>query len=241
MRAEFLKIRSMPTPMWAGITLLAFFVCGIAASVIWGVGEDNAVLDLAIGLPTMICSIVLGSWIAGVEFGQNTLRRVLSADPRRVRLILVKLAALLVTIVTVTTVLTLLGVFIYSLAGSGHDTSIDFSFVPRMLASSLVFNISYAASAISLTLLTRSMAGGLTLTFVFYFVIDGLLSLIPTVGDYTVGVALNDVDLAIRQQETGLFDQAAKHDVLVSALVLVAWLAVFLAAGIMRTVKTEVK
>ena len=28
---------------------------------------------------------------------------------------------------------------------------------------------------------------------------------------------------------------------LVSALVLVAWLAVFLAAGIMRTVKTEVK
>ena len=85
------------------------------------------------------------------------------------------------------------------------------------------------------------MGGGRTLTFVFYFVIDGLLSLIPTVGDYTVGVALNDVDLAIRQQETGLFAQAATHHVLVSALVLVAWLAVFLAAGIMRTVKTEVK
>ena len=83
MRAELLKLRSMPTPRWTLAILLAFFVGGIVASVIWGVGTDSAVLDLAVGLPGQIAALVVGSWMAGVEFGQNTLRRALSADPRR--------------------------------------------------------------------------------------------------------------------------------------------------------------
>lgn len=241
MRAEFLKMRSMPTPFWTGVAMLVCFLGGIAATLVWGIGEDNAVLDIAIGVPTMIGSLVLGSWLAGVEFGQNTLRRVLSADPRRVRLVLNKLGALLIVVIGVTTALMAAGFLIYSVTGSGHPADLDSDLAIRILGATLVTNVTYAIAALALTLLTRSMAGGMTLTFVFFFVLDGLLSLIPTVGDYTIGIAQTDIDLAIREQSEGIFETTTTNDTTIAVIVLVGWLAVFTIAGIVRTVRTEVK
>lgn len=241
MRAEFLKIRSMPTPFWTGVAMLVCFIGGIAATIVWGIGEDNAVLDIAIGVPTMIGSLILGSWMAGVEFGQNTLRRVLSADPRRTRLVLVKLGTLLTVVVVVSVVLMVAGFLLYQVTGSGHAAGMDTELAVRILAAVLVTNVTYATAALALTLLTRSMAGGMTLTFVFFFVLDGLLSLIPKVGDYTIGIAQTDVDLAIRDQSEGLFETSATNDVGVAVLVLAGWLIAFTLAGILRTRLTEVK
>jgi hypothetical protein len=241
MRAEFLKIRSMPTPFWTGVAMLICFVGGIVACVIWGIGDENAVLDVAIGVPTMIGSLVLGSWLAGVEFGQNTLRRVLSADPRRTRLVLLKLATVLIVVIVVTVALMAAGFVVYSIAGSGHSADMDSAMALRIVAACVVTNVTYATAALGLTLLTRSMAGGMTITFVFFFVLDGILSLIPKVGDYTLGVASTDIDLAIRQQSEGIFDTTATNDTSVAVIVLVGWLVAFTVAGIIRTVKTEVK
>lgn len=241
MQAEFLKLRSMPTPRWTAVAMLFCFAAGLFVSFMWGIGDDNAALEAAIGLPSMIASLVIGSWIAGVEFGQHTLRRVLGADPRRTRLVLIKLATLLIVVVTVTVTLMVLGALLYDLAGSRHSWSIDFDQAARAIAATLVTNVVWSVTAMSLTLLTRSMAGGITLTFAFIFVIDGLLSLIPKVGDYTLGVVQNDVDLAIRGESSGLFDQTAQHDTQVAALVLAAWLVVFVVAGLIRTRQSEVK
>lgn len=241
MRAEFLKIRSMPTPFWTGVAMLVCFAGGIAATIIWGIGEDNAVLDIAIGVPTMIGSLILGSWLAGVEFGQNTLRRVLSADPRRTRLVLVKLATLLIVVVSVSVILMVAGFLLYQVTGSGHSAEMDSELAVRILAAVLVTNVTYATAALALTLLTRSMAGGMTITFVFFFVLDGLLSLIPKVGDYTIGIAQTDVDLAIREQSEGIFETTTTNEIGIAVIVLVGWLAAFTIAGIVRTTKTEVK
>lgn len=241
MRAELLKLRAMPTPRWTLIILIAFFVGGIVASVIWGVGEDNAVLDLAVGLPSQIAALVIGSWLAGVEFGQNTLRRILSADPRRVHLVVAKLATLILVVVTVTTVLIVLGTVVFGLAGSGHDTSMDLGMAARILAAWLVADLAWAVTAFSLTFVTRSMAGGMTLSFVFLFILDGFLSLIPTVGDYTISLALADIDIAIRGSADDFFGQTTTNATGVAVLVLAGWLAVFVVAGILRTLKTEVK
>lgn len=241
MKAELLKIRSMPTPLWTGVAMLVCFVGGIVGSIVWGVGQDDAVLDIAIGVPTMIGSLILGSWLAGVEFGQNTLRRVLSADPRRVRLVMVKLATVLIVVVAATTLLMAVGMVIFPLAGSGHETSLDYEMAFKILAACLVTNLTYATAALALTLLTRSMAGGMTITFVFFFVLDGLLSLIPKVGDYTIGIAQTDIDLAIRGQAEGIFETTTTNDTGIAVVTLLGWLVVFTVAGIVRTLKTEVK
>ncbi len=243
MRAEFLKLRSMPTPLWTAITLAAFFLIGLAACLIWHVGEDNDALSAAIEFPLLIASLVIGSWIAGVEFGQQTLRRVLSADPRRIRLVMVKLAVVLIAVVGSTLLLMGLGTVLYGLASAGKEFTVDYDEIPAQTAAMLVSNASWAIAAFSLTLLTRSMAGGITLSFAFLFVIDSLASLLPKVGDYTLGIALTDVDLAIRGDSggEGFFEATQTNDTLVSALVLAAWLIAFVAAGIIRTVRTEVK
>lgn len=241
MRAEFLKLGSMPTPRWTAVILALFFLGGLAASVIWGAGEENVVLETAIGLPLMVSSLVIGAWIVGVEFGQHTLRRVLSADPRRTRLVMVKLAVLLIVISAATLLLFALGTGLYALAASGHETGIEFDLVPRVVAATLLTNVVWGVAAMSLTLLTRSMAGGITLVFAFIFLIDGLLSIIPEVGDFTFGVVLNDVDLAIRGDDVGLFQTTQVHDTALSALVLAGWVIVFVVAGVIRTQRSEVK
>lgn len=243
MRAEFLKLRSLPTPLWTAVALAVCFLLGLVACIVWHVGEDNDALGAAIALPLNLASLVIGSWIVGVEFGQHTLRRVLSADPRRTRLILVKLAVLLIVVVGATVLLMALGTALYGLASSGKEFTVDYDAIPKLTAAMIVSNASWGIAAFSLTLLTRSMAGGITLSFAFLLVIDGLTSLLPTVGDYTLGVALADVDLAIRGSDggEGLFEATQTNDTLVSVLVLAGWLIVFLAAGIVRTNESEVK
>lgn len=241
MRAELLKIRSMPTPRWTAAALVVFLLGGLIATIIWGPGEENLVLDTAIGLPTSVASLVFGSWIAGVEFGQNTLRRVFGADPRRVRMVLVKLAVLLLCVAGATVLLTALGALLYSLASSGHDRTIEFDGALRGAAAIGVFNLAWAVTAFSLTLMTRSMAGGTIISFAFLFVIDGLTSVIPTVGDYSLGIVLADIDLAIRGESEGIFAVTATNDTAVAAVVLAGWLAAFLAAGAIRTKSSEVK
>ncbi|HRV59717.1 MAG TPA: hypothetical protein P5138_03750, partial [Solirubrobacterales bacterium] len=190
MRAEFLKIRILPTPRWTLFALLLCFLAGVGFSVTSGVGHDEAVLDLAVMLPSVICSIVFGSWMAGVEFGQNTLRRSLAADPRRVRLVLAKAAATVITVAAVTVGLWALGMLVFPLLGSGHETTIDSGRAVGMGLAALLQNVVYALIALSLTLLTRSMGGGMAMSFAFAFVISAFLSVIPKVGDYMVSSAL---------------------------------------------------
>ena len=243
MRAEFLKLRSMPTPFWTAVTLGVCFAIGLVCSIIWHVGEDNDALEAAIGLPLNIASLVIGSWIVGVEFGQHTLRRVLSADPRRSRLVLVKLAVLLIVVIGATVLLMALGTALYGVASSGKEFTVQFDEIPRLTAAIAVSNVAWSVAAFSLTLLTRSMAGGITLSFAFLFVIDGLTSLLPKVGDYTLGVALADVDLAIRGSSggDGLFETTQTNDTVISVLVLAGWLVAFVVAGLLRTRRSEVK
>jgi len=241
MRTEFLKVRSLPTPLWTGLALLLCFVGGLAASVIWGVGEDNASLEVAVNFPLWIASMVLGVWIAGVEFGQNTMRRVLAADPRRIHLIFSKLAVVLLIIVAATVALDLVGALLYGLAGSGHTYSIDSELALRSGAATVLSNLIAAAVGMSLTLLTRSMAGGLTITLVFFFVLDSVLSLIPKVGHYTLGAASGDLTVAISGSTNGNFGEAANLHPATAALVTVAWIVLLFGAGAYRTLQTDVK
>jgi len=241
MRAEFLKIRYLPTPLWTGVFMGACFLIGLVFSVLDGVGQEEAVLDISIGLPAAIVSIVLGAWIVGVEFGQNTLRRLLSTDPRRTRLAFSKLAVCLAVVAGATVVLWLAGMLIFSLAGSGHETTIDSSQALRNGAAVLLTNVIYAVIAMGLAWVTRSMAGGMTVAFVFFFVIDSVFALLPNVGDYSLGAALGTLDEAIRGTDQGIFGPTESISTEAALIALAAWVIVVFGAGLIRTENTEVK
>lgn len=240
MRAELLKVRSMPTPFWCAIALAVFFLIGLAVTFVWGAGSDLDVLGL-IQFPTMICSVVFGVWIFGVEYGQNTLRRSLTADPDRVRLILAKAATALLVTVGVTALLFLIALPLYGIANSGHDCAWASSDVLKQGAATVFANAIYALVGGAFAMVTASMAGGMTAALVFIFVLDGMLTLIPRAGDWTFGLAMSDVTRAITGSAEQGLNAGAGHGVALALLLVAAWVAVLFGLGLQRLVKSDVK
>lgn len=241
MRSEWIKIRSMPTPLWCLVAVIIGFVLGLVGTVIWGHGEDAAAIDLALGFPTAIASIVLGVWIVGVEFGQNTLRRTLTADPRRLRLIGAKLLVAALVVAAVTILIHLVAWPVYSLAGSGHEGSLSAETIFKFGLAALLTNLTYMLIGAACALISASMAGGMTLALIFIFVIDSIFPLIPKAGDFAFGLALVDVTDAIRGFDSGLFSSDEGHSVGIAALIAAAWLVILLALGSLRFNRSDVK
>lgn len=241
MRAELLKIRSMPTPMWCLIALIICFVLGIAGVARWGPGEDAGAADIAVGLPTLIAAVIFGVWMVGVEYGQHTLRQVLTADPRRGRLILAKLTVTVLVVTLVTAGLYLLSLPVYHLAASGHEGSIPTETVLRAGLAAIVGNLAYAIVGFAFALITASMAGGITMALVFIFVIDTVTSLISRVEDFAMGPALGDVTENISGLGTDIFGETVSKATAQDVIVVLVWLAGLVALGSLRFIRSEIK
>ena len=241
MRAELKKVRSLPTPMWCLIAVLVCFLIGVGATIIWGPGEDAAAIDGAISLPTLVAAIVFGVWIVGVEYGQNTLRRTLTADPRRVRLIVAKLASMLLVVVLVTVMLHLVALPLFDLAAQGHDQSIRAEDVKDIALAALLNNVAYAIVGFAFGLITASMAGGITMTLVFVFVIDSLISIVPKVGNLAMGPALEKISSSLRGIDTGLFGDEIGTAHTSDVMIVAAWLVGLVVLGSLRFVRSDVK
>ena len=242
MTAELRKLFALPTPRWTLVaTIVAVAVAALVAVIAGpGKGADMIPIQLGVGLASSVGAIVLGAWMMGVEYGSKTLRRALSADPSRPRLLLSKLGVVLGTVTVVTLVLTAIAAPVFSAIASAHGTSMPIADTLQYGLAALFNNLIYATVAFTLALLTRSMAGGMALALVFAFVIDSLLSAIPVVGDYALSAAVVDLMRGIAGSNLG--DVGADDpNVLASLGVTVAWLAVLLGVSVTRFTRTDVE
>jgi ABC-type transport system involved in multi-copper enzyme maturation permease subunit len=229
----------MPTPRWCLIVVSICALLGLAAVWQWGLGTELLAFDLAIGFPLAIASIAFGSWIFGVEYGQNTLRRTLTADPGRLRLFAIKFLVALLLVAAVTVALHLIALPFYDLAADRHGESIAIADFSDVVLSNLISNLVYVILGGALVLITASMAGGVTAALIFIFVIDTVLSVIPDIGDYTLGVALSDILLSIRPSGDLLGSEV--HSSTEAVLILAAWLVGLAGLGWLRFWRSEVK
>jgi ABC-2 type transport system permease protein len=238
MRPELRKLMVLPTPRWTAAVVVAGVVIAAIVVAITGPGKENLALMVGIGMPTWVASIVIGVWMAGLEYGQKTMRRTLSRNPNRLEVVASKLAVAVGAAVSLTIVATLVAVPLFALASAGHDTTIAASDTIKVGIGDLANNVVYVIAGFSLGLITRSMAGGMAIALGFFFVIDSLLTSIPKVGDFM----LSAVSLEIFQQIVG--NEIAQTDLdvnLARALLLTAvWLGAFVAAGSLRFLKTDV-
>jgi ABC-2 type transport system permease protein len=243
MKAEFLKVRSLPTPRWCFIVIAVFFLAGLIADVIWGLGPDRDLTDVTIGTPMTIASIVFGVWIIGVEYGQKTMRQALTADPRRGRLVLSKLAVGAITITVTMLFFYLVSVAVFGLvAAIFHDQSFSVEFLFRSAADNLMNCLVYAALGAAFALVSASMAGGMTVALVFIFVLDTIIAIIPKAENFSFGVALSDVSDSIRGSSGAVFSgDGGTHTLVVAVLIVAAWLLVLLGAGFARFWNSDVK
>jgi ABC-type transport system involved in multi-copper enzyme maturation permease subunit len=238
--AELLKLRCLPTPRWTLAALLVAFVIVLVVAAIVGPGDGATALSLSVALPTSVASIVLGAWMAGVEYGQRTMRRALTADPRRLRLVGAKLAVVLAAVTALSVVTALAAAPLLSAVGSAHDASIPAADTLQQGVAYLVNNLIYAVVGFALALLMRSMAGGMALALAFGFVIDPALSAIPSVGDYSLGGAVIDIVTAIGT-DTLNFGPTAEDPELARAIPVAAtWVAALVGAAIARFTRSDV-
>lgn len=242
MTAELRKLLALPTPRWTLLaTIFAVAIAALVASIAGpGKGADMLPIQLAIGLATSVGAIVLGAWMMGVEYGSKTLRRALSADPSRPRLLLSKIAVVLGTVTVVTLVLTAASAPVFSAIADAHGESMPIADTMQYGLAALFNNLIYATVAFALALLTRSMAGGMALALVFAFVIDGLLSAIPVVGEYALSTAVIDLMRAIAGSDLG--DIGADDPNVLAALgVTAVWVAMLLGVSVARFTRTDVE
>ena len=240
MNAELRKLLALPTPRWTLFaTIFAVAVAALVSSLAgFGSGEDMLPVQLGIGLATSVGAIVLGAWMIGLEYGSRTIRRALSADPGRMRLLLAKLGIVLGAVTVVTAVLSLASAPLFSAIASAHGESLPITEALEYGLAALANNLIYATVAFALALLTRSMAGGMALALVFAFVIDSLLSAIPVVGDYALSAAVLELMQGISGDEPGMGESSP--DVLAALGVTAVWIATLVGISTTRFLRTDV-
>jgi len=242
MNAELRKLFALPTPRWTlAATIAGVVIAALVAALAGpGNGEDLLPMQLGIGLTTSIAAIVLGAWMIGLEYGQKTLRRALSADPRRPRLLLAKLAVVLGAVTVVTLVLVAVSAPVFSAIASAHGESMPVGESLQYGLAVLVSNLVYATVGFAVALVTRSMAGGMALALAFAFVIDSALSVIPTVGDYSLSAAV--VELMAGIAGDGVNGMPSGDPQIAQALaVTAAWLTALLGVSVGRFIRSDVE
>ncbi len=239
MRAELLKIRAMPTPRWCGFAVFATMLIGLAATWRWGLGPDRDVYELTVSFPSSIAATVFGVWLFGSEYGEGTMRRALTADPRRGRLFFSKLATGILLVILATVVIYLIAFPFYDLAADRHGQSIALSEYRDVAVSSLVFNLAFLLVGAACALIAASMAGGITLAFTFIFILSLGLAAVPEIQRYTFLVGLGDLDTAIRGPDGASLDQ--ENSTATAAVITAVWLGGLLLLGWLRLWRSDVK
>ena len=239
MKAEIRKMIALPTPRWTAIVVLACVV--ITAVIVFFAGPGENPVDIAsaaIGIPLWIASIVIGAWIIGVEYGQKTMRRTLTADPRRLRLLAAKLGVALGYMLILSVLSTLLAVVLLNLAAAGHTNDFPAGDLLEVGLGAISQNLIYVVVGFFLALFTRSMAGGMTVALAFGFIVDSALSAIPKVGQYSLSHGATDIYASIVGTE--LAGVSESPDLGLAVLVVAAWLAGFALIAGLRFLRTDV-
>jgi ABC-type transport system involved in multi-copper enzyme maturation permease subunit len=239
MNAELRKLIALPTPRWVlaattGALVTAALVAALAGP---GDGRDMLPVKLGVGYTTWIAATVLGAWMIGLEYGQKTVRRALTADPRRLRLLLAKLAVALGATAALTVVLFAAAAPLFSAIASARGQSMPATETLEFGLATLFNNLVYATAGFALALATRSMAGGMTLALGFAFVISSALSAIPSIGAYALSSAVLDVMAGIAGGQLFGIDEP---NIARALAVTAAWLTVLIGVSMMRFTRSDV-
>lgn len=244
-RSELLKLRLQRTPQV--LALLGVAVVAIVVAVT--VGKDLSPADFAdrannavyILLPVL--AAVLGGFVIGSEYRQDTLKRLAAVGPSRGQLLATKVGVLVGSIVAASVILLAAAVGAMAALASVADTSYPTDTLWPMFASGTLSAVTIGLIAFGLSLVTRSdsfaMIGVLALPLVVDPVVGALAS---GVEKFTYSGAISGVTASFREVlgtggdpgPTNVFGPA------LAAVVLLAWVAVPVAAGTRRFLTADI-
>lgn len=238
MSAEIAKVRFLPFPRWTAAAVVGLMV--LAGLILVGTTPTDTswyedAPGLALNLGYQIAAIVLGVWIATLEFTSGTLQRTLTAEPNRSRVLLDKAVVLCVTTLVIGAAAILTGITLSEIAAQRASVDIDVGDLFRALFGTLPNGVIGALVGFGLGLLTRSMGAGIGLTFALVFIADGFLSALPGISGYTFGQVTTDLTSHL----SGTGD--TERGFAMSLLLTLAWMVVLMLPGCVQFAKGDLK
>jgi ABC-2 type transport system permease protein len=249
-RAEWAKLTGLRST-WLTLTLVVLFTVGVAAAVGHGVagaveGGDPppstadavATAFLPLDFAVLVVAVVGVLQVTGEYPGP--IRATLAAVPRRWPVVAAKAVALAALTAPVMA-LTALGAFLACQAFLGDDgASLADDGVARAVAGAAVCPVLMGLSGLGVGTLVRHTAGAITTLVAMLFVVPLLLG--PALPGDREDDVLRFVPTIAGQAMYGVDGSGAPFETLTpggSALVLLAWTAALLAAGVVALVRRD--
>ena len=229
-RAEIYKLLTHRTPLVCAAVLLLGVLIPSVVLVWYTPGDDLAYTDTftsTYGALSVLLAIVFGGWLLGTEYRQGTVKRLLASEPRRLRALATKAVVGAGALSGVLAATAGIGWTAARVVGSMHEVTVPWT--GRELLASAVIAMIGAVVAFGLSAITRSDAFAMVGTVVMLLVLDPLLSLIPKVGKYTFGSALDRVAEAVAGTSESFGSSALTTAS--ASVTLAVWLVAIVGAG----------
>lgn len=239
-RAEFRKLFTTQVWFWLLIGSLALTALIVISNVATTDSQLEYVRNVSIiyGAAGLAYIFVLVLGIIGItaEFRHQTITPTLLTTPSRTAVVAAKLISYLVVgtaYAAAGVVLTLL-IAVPWLSSKGIELNLSDYDIPRTLIAGFFVASLYALLGVGIGSLITNQAAAITLSIVYFLVIEGLFSIIPWIrvvypylpGGAAAAVRVSDAD---RHQEYWTYLSP-----IAGAAVLIAWALVFSAAGVWR-------
>jgi ABC-2 type transport system permease protein len=228
MSAEIAKLRYLQFPRWTAAAVVGVSaIAGILLLVLQPKSADTyaTVPSLAVGVTYQIAAVVFGVWVATLEFSSGTLQRTLTAQPNRSKVLIAKLAVLVVGVAATGAIASCVSIGLSSIASSRAGVHFDQGDCAAALFSLLAPGIAAAVVGFGLGLLTRSMGGGVTGSLAVVFVLDGALGAVPGLKEWTFGKVSSDLQSSLSGQGH------PTHSLLAAGFASLVWMALLTLPG----------
>ena len=154
---------------------------------------------------------------------------------RRTHVVANKLLTAAVTILLGSALVALIGFWLGALAADLRDVDYDQGTAGKLALVVAISGLLVGLLSFALGLLAESMAGGIVLAFAVLFVLDGAVSFVESLRDYTFQSALSSI--AARFDP----DSAAALNLGAAIAVALAWVAVLMVPGVIRFLRSDFK
>jgi ABC-2 type transport system permease protein len=246
-RAELLKLRTVRLPLWLLVTTLLLVALSVTATLLTAGAEgspiradDPELLARAVSGASAgnVLLAVLGILVLTQEFRFGTATSSFLTTPRRSRVVVAKLVAVVVAgaLFAVVSVLVALGLGLALASVRGLDVALDRS-VLEVLAACLLVLVLYGPIGVGVGALVRNQVAAVVATLAWMFVVEQLLvALLPEVGRWTPGGATASV---LQLGDVATLGRGDLLPVWGGALLLVAYAVALSAAGAVTALRRD--
>lgn len=239
--SELLKLRSTRTAVALIASVVGLVVLiGLIATLT--VQEDEVVTVDLLGIAgfAQVFALILGVLAVTTEFRHGTITPTLIVAPHRERLVLAKLVAHVLAglllgalAVGLCTLIVLVG-----LSSRDIETGLSSGDITKIVVGLVLTTALWAALGVGLGALVRNQVGAIVGALGWTLLVENLLTIIPTVGDWVQKYGLNGVSNALSGVESEVTGDVLSQ--LQGGLLMLGYTAAFVIAGTLAMRRRDV-